>query len=160
MTDILHNERFIRFIFISIGIATFIIYLLTALDAGQGNLLMPLDDVYIHFQYARQMATGHPYQYNLIDPPTSGATSLIYPYLLAIGYLAGFKGLWLGLWAMIIGTIAMIASIWAVYRLCKVIECPAMVECADRSFLWTHGLDCLAFYVGDGNRYRYCADIY
>lgn len=124
MTDMLHNKRFIWILFISIALATLIIYVLTALDAGQGNLLMPLDDVYIHFQYARQMAIGHPYQYNLIDPPTSGATSLIYPYLLAFGYLIGFKGLWLGLWAMILGTFAMIASLWAVYRLCKAMDVP------------------------------------
>lgn len=124
MTDFLHNRRFIWLIFIAIAIGTLILYVWTALDAGQGNLLMPLDDVYIHFQYARQMALGHPYQYNLIDPPTSGATSLIYPYLLAFGYLIGFKGLWLGLWAMILGTLAMLVALWAVYRLCKALDVP------------------------------------
>lgn len=124
MTTILHNQRFIWIIFIVSALVTFITYLLTSLDAGQGNLLMPLDDVYIHFQYARQMALGHPYQYNLIDPPTSGATSLIYPYVLAFGYFIGFQGLWLGLWAMLLGTVALIVSQWAVYRLCKVLAVP------------------------------------
>jgi len=124
MTELLHNKRFIWILFIAIAIATLAMYVWTSLDAGEGNLLMPLDDVYIHFQYARQMALGHPYQYNLIDPPTSGATSLIYPYLLAIGYLIGFKGLWLGLWAMILGTIALIIAMWAVYRLCNALDVP------------------------------------
>ncbi len=48
---------------------------------------MPLDDAYIHFQYARSIATGQPYAYNPGLPPTSGATSFLYPYLLALGYL-------------------------------------------------------------------------
>lgn len=89
---------------------------------------MPLDDVYIHFQYARQMAIGHPYQYNLIDPPTSGATSLLYPYLLTVGYLVGFQGLWLGLWAMILGTISLIIAQLTVYRLCDVLEVPQLLS--------------------------------
>ncbi len=124
MSNFLQNKWIIGTIFVIIGLMTFTLYVLTSLDAGHGNLLMPLDDVYIHFQYARQLAIGHPYQYNLIDPPTSGATSLLYPYLLAFGYLLGFKGLWLGLWAMIVGTIALIASQWAVYQLCKVMSVP------------------------------------
>lgn len=122
MTELIHNKRFIWIIFITIGISIFATYLLSSLQAGQGNLLMPLDDVYIHFQYARQVALGQPYQYNLIDPPTSGATSFIYPYLLAFGYLLGFQGLWLGLWAMLIGTMALIISMCLVYRLCKAFD--------------------------------------
>lgn len=124
MTKLPQNKWFIGTLFIAIAIITLLIYVFTSLDAGQGDLLMPLDDVYIHFQYARQLATGHPYQYNLIDPPTSGATSLLYPYLLAFGYLIGFKGLWLGLWAMILGTFTFIMSQWAVYRLCKALDVP------------------------------------
>ena len=52
-------------------------------------LVLPLDDVYIHFQYARGIASGEPYAYNPGLPPSSGATSLLYPYLLAVGYAAG-----------------------------------------------------------------------
>lgn len=124
MKKLIDNTVVLGVLFALIALITLITYVLTSLDAGQGNLLMPLDDVYIHFQYARQLATGHPYQYNLIDPPTSGATSLLYPYILAFGYLIGFKGLWLGLWAMIVGTIALFASMIAVYRLCKVLDVP------------------------------------
>ena len=40
----------------------------------EGEILMPLDDAYIHFQYAKQTANGHPYIYNPGDDPTSGAT--------------------------------------------------------------------------------------
>ncbi len=78
---------------------------------------MPLDDVYIHFQYARQMAAGQPYVYNPGLPPTSGATSFLYPYVLAAGYLLGFQDLNLGLWAMGIGAVALVGAIWLVYKL-------------------------------------------
>lgn len=124
MAKILNDKRFLWALFSLITLAILLSYVWSSWQAGQGQLLMPLDDVYIHFQYARQMALGHPYQYNLSDPPTSGATSFIYPYLLAFGYLIGFQGLWLGLWAMLLGALALLASLWAVYRLGLVLDAP------------------------------------
>src|SRR5262245_8144121 len=76
---------------------------------------MPLDDVYIHFQYARALAEGHPFQYNPGQPATSGATSLLYPVLLAAGYLVGFQGERLAWWAVGIGILSWIGSAWLVY---------------------------------------------
>ncbi len=43
----------------------------------------PLDDTYIYLQYARSTAAGHPFQYQAGAEPTRGATSLLYPFLLA-----------------------------------------------------------------------------
>jgi hypothetical protein len=42
----------------------------------------PLDDVYIHFQFARNLATGHGLAFNP-DQPTSGSTSPLWAFLLA-----------------------------------------------------------------------------
>jgi hypothetical protein len=120
----LKNSRLIFALFVLIAVAIFTLFVAVGYTAGYGNLLMPLDDVYIHFQYAKQMALGQPYIYNPGQEPTSGATSFLYPYLLAVGYLLGFKGLWLGLWAMLIGLVALIAAQWAVYRLCQTFDCP------------------------------------
>ncbi|NWG17031.1 MAG: hypothetical protein HXY41_10380 [Chloroflexi bacterium] len=97
--------------------AVFLAYSFASLSAGRGELVMPLDDVYIHFQYAKQIAAGQPYVYNPGLPPSSGATSFLYPYLLAVGYRLGFQGLNLGLWAMGIGALALAGSAWLVYRL-------------------------------------------
>ena len=47
-----------------------------------------LDDAYIHFQYARAIAEGHPLRYQAGAPPTSGATSFLWPLLLAPFWLA------------------------------------------------------------------------
>ena len=49
-----------------------------------------LDDSYIHFQYARAIAEGHPFQFQAGEPATSGATSLLWPLLLAPFYAVGF----------------------------------------------------------------------
>lgn len=120
----LNNSRSILALFVLIAVTIFALFVAVGYTAGHGNLLMPLDDVYIHFQYAKQMALGQLYVYNPGQAPTSGATSFLYPYLLAVGYLIGFKGLWLGLWAMLIGLVALIAAQWAVYRLCLSFGCP------------------------------------
>ncbi len=111
-------------LFCCIAGGVFCVYVLVSLAAGQGNLLMPLDDVYIHFQYARQLAFGQPYVYNPGQPPTSGATSFLYPFILALGYLIGFQGLNLGLWAMLVGAGALLASMLAIYRLCRIVDAP------------------------------------
>ncbi|MCI0711552.1 MAG: hypothetical protein L0154_15460 [Chloroflexi bacterium] len=92
-------------------------YLSLGLEASGDTLLMPLDDTYIHFQYARQMASGDPYAYNPGQPPTSGATSFLYTPLLAVGYLIGFQGLALGYWAVALGYGFLILSGWLIYKL-------------------------------------------
>ncbi|MHB8626534.1 MAG: ArnT family glycosyltransferase [Aggregatilineales bacterium] len=99
--------------------AMVIIYLSLTPGFGDQAPLMPLDDAYIHFQYARQMAEGHPFTYNTVDGPTSGATSLIYVPLLAVGYKIGFTGLALAYWAMGIGVGSFLLSAWLIYRLIR-----------------------------------------
>ncbi|MCB9436126.1 MAG: hypothetical protein H6673_03925 [Anaerolineales bacterium] len=93
------------------------LFLALGLQASDGPLLMPLDDTYIHFQYARQMATGHPYAYNTGDDPTSGSTSFLYTPILAVGYVVGFKGLSLAYWAVLVGVTSLVGSAVLIYRL-------------------------------------------
>ncbi|HLY27507.1 MAG TPA: hypothetical protein VKQ72_14275 [Aggregatilineales bacterium] len=85
--------------------------------AGVEAPIMPLDDAYIHFQYAQAIAEGHPLHYNPDQPPTSGATSLLYPAILAVGYILGFTGQRLAWWALGIGTVCWLLSTWLVYRI-------------------------------------------
>ncbi len=109
-------------LFCVIAGATFLAYAASGKANSHGAFVMPLDDVYIHFQYARQMAAGQPYVYNPDLPPTSGATSFLYPYVLAIGYLIGFQGLSLGLWAMGVGALALVSAMWLVYKLVRLLD--------------------------------------
>ena len=57
-----------------------------------GEWSAPLDDVFIHFDYARATALGHPFEWTVGNGYSSGNTSLTYPFALAFGWLAGFQG--------------------------------------------------------------------
>jgi hypothetical protein len=67
-----------------------------------GEWSAPLDDVFIHFDYARRTAAGHPFEWAAGNGYSSGNTSLTYPFVLALGYLVGFTGLDLMRWAAIL----------------------------------------------------------
>jgi hypothetical protein len=64
-------------------------YLNAGARTPSGALMLPLDDAYIHLQYAWQAAHGHFLQYNTGETPTTGATSLLYVLMLALGFLTG-----------------------------------------------------------------------
>jgi hypothetical protein len=51
-----------------------------------------LDDAYIHFQYARAIAEGHPLRFEAGAPITSGCTSMLWPLLLAPFWALGARG--------------------------------------------------------------------
>ena len=111
-------------ILVSLTASVFLLFVAAGMAGGRSDLLMPLDDVYIHFQYARQFALGEPYSYNPGQSPSSGATSFLYPFILAFGYLAGFNNLNLGLWAMIVGALALLITLWGVYRFLGLLGVP------------------------------------
>lgn len=111
------RSLFILLMCVALALLVFAFYYTISRTQGGGQVVMPLDDAYIHFQYAHQIAVGQPYVYNPDLPPTSGATSFLYPYLLAIGDLLGFRGLNLGMWAMQLGAAALALSSWLVYRI-------------------------------------------
>jgi hypothetical protein len=67
-----------------------------------GTPAVPLDDAYIHFQYARSIAEHHPFRYTPGATPTPGATSLLWPFVLSPFYAAGAHGasiIWIA-WAL------------------------------------------------------------
>ncbi|WP_433869458.1 hypothetical protein [Saccharopolyspora sp. CA-218241] len=57
-----------------------------------GRYIPPLDDAYIHMQYAKQIGSGHFLQYNTGDPISTGASSLLYVVLLGALYFLGVQG--------------------------------------------------------------------
>ena len=60
--------------------------------AKVGHAGVPLDDTFIHFQYARAFAEGHPFRYEAHEPTTTGATSFLWPMVLAPFYALGARG--------------------------------------------------------------------
>jgi hypothetical protein len=53
---------------------------------------VPLDDVYIHFAFARSAALGHPFAWIPENGYSSGGTSLTYPLALAPAWALGLRG--------------------------------------------------------------------
>ena len=62
-----------------------------AILAKAGGPAVPLDDAYIHFQYARALAEGRFFAFQAGEGYTSGATSLLWPAMLAPFHLIGFR---------------------------------------------------------------------
>ncbi len=62
-----------------------------AIRVRVGHVGAALDDAYIHFQYARAIAEGHPLRFQAGEPLTSGATSLLWPAVLAPFWKLGLR---------------------------------------------------------------------
>ncbi len=75
----------------------------------------PLDDVFIHFDFARSIARGHPFEWTSGAGYSSGGTSLLYPFVLALGIPLGFEGLRLMEWAAVVACV----SVFATLLLCR-----------------------------------------
>ncbi len=76
-----------------------------------GALAVPLDDAYIHFQFARAFARLEPLVYVPGEPAVAGATSLLWPALLApaalLERLFGLDGQLLIAWSLLLGFAAL-----------------------------------------------------
>jgi hypothetical protein len=77
----------------------------------------PLDDVFIHFDFARSAARGHPFEWSRGNGYSSGGTSLLYPLVLAPGYRLGFRGGRLMEFAAIVACTSVFAVLLASRRL-------------------------------------------
>jgi len=97
------------------------VFWLPAAAASHGYFPAPLDDVYIHFDFARSLAQGHPFEWVPGNGYSSGETSPLYAVVLALGWLIGFRGRLLGVWAAIVSVLAVASfmrSAQAVARPC------------------------------------------
>ena len=85
-----------------------------------GKIVPPLDDTYIHCQYARSIAENHPLRYSSPeDNITTGATSLLYILLLSVGYSLGFTGNGLLVFALILNFVFLFFGVLSAYHLGK-----------------------------------------
>ncbi len=90
---------------------------LGARGAAKGWFPAPLDDVYIHFDFARSLATGHGLSWVPGNGYSSGETAPLYAIVLAVGHLVGFRGAALGLWAAGVALASMTDLLVSVRRL-------------------------------------------
>jgi hypothetical protein len=94
------------------------VYPMLAKERVLGTWSAPLDDVFIHFDFARETARGKPFQWSTGAGYSSGGTSLLYPFVLAIGYLLGFRKLDLMAWAALVACLSVFSLLVAARRLC------------------------------------------
>jgi hypothetical protein len=85
-------ERIVPIAIVAIPVLVLAKITISAVHKKVGHPGATLDDAYIHFQYARAIAEGHPMRYHAGDPPTTGATSLLWPLVLAPFWAIGFRG--------------------------------------------------------------------
>ena len=78
---------------LSIGILQIAGYWLSgSLVNGSGSLAIPQPDTSLYCQAAARVAVGHPFSYSAETAACTGTTSVLYPFVLAVPYLLGFKG--------------------------------------------------------------------
>jgi hypothetical protein len=85
------KERAIAYGPLALAVALLAQRTIGAVLAKVGHAGATLDDAYIHFQYARAIATGHPLRFQAGAPVTSGATSMLWPALLAPFWALGLR---------------------------------------------------------------------
>ena len=99
--------------------------------AHLGHPAVPLDDAFIHFQFARTIADGKPFEYTAGQGPVAGATSLLWPLVFVPFYGLGVDGLSIIWIAWILGCCAFAALIVEIYRLCAgLMDRPIALGCA------------------------------
>ena len=60
-------------------------------NGADGNFSSPLDDTFIHLVYAKNIADGHFFKYNVQDDYTTGNTSILYSFLISVFFYNGYE---------------------------------------------------------------------
>ena len=103
------EDRLHFFFSAALATAAACLFWVPALRATGGEWPAPLDDVFIHYDFARATAAGHPFEWIAGQGFSSGETSPLYPFVLAPGYLVGFRGVWLGAWAALVALVCVVS---------------------------------------------------
>ncbi len=98
----------------------------------------PLDDTFIHFDFARSFARLHPFEWTQGGGYSSGATSWLYPMLLASGVALGCDGQRLGIVADVLACVSIFAFFWGARSLFR--ELPRWAAYLLPPFILTSGV--------------------
>jgi hypothetical protein len=111
------GKRLLPYAPVALATLCLAVYAVRGILAKCGHPAVPLDDAFIHLQYAKRLAQGHFFSFSEGDSYSSGATSLVWPALLAPLYLAGLRDLLLIWGAWFFGFLALGALTVETYRL-------------------------------------------
>lgn len=102
---------------LGLAIALGAAFWIPSMPAGRGWFPAPLDDVYIHFDYAKALGQGHPFEWSAGQGYSSGETAPLYAVVLGLGWLVGLRGPLLGVWAAAVAVLAVASLLSSVRRL-------------------------------------------
>ncbi|MDI1477774.1 hypothetical protein [Polyangium sp. y55x31] len=108
-------------------IAAGLAFWLPGFERTDGVFPVPLDDVYIHYGFARSAALGHPFAWLPENGYSSGGTSLTYPLVLAPAWALGLRGASLSYFAAAIACVCL-------WDLCRSVR--TLLEGAPRLAAW------------------------
>ena len=106
-----------------LALAVGAMFWIPSMAAGRGYFPAPLDDVYIHFDFARSLANGHPFEWLPGNGYSSGETSPLYAVVLGLGWLFGFRDRLIGVFGAIVAVLAVGSFVRSVQKLVR--PCPA-----------------------------------
>ena len=79
---------------LSIGVVQVAAYYFSgAMVNGADSLAIPQPDSLLYMQAARRIVEGHPFSFSALEPVSTGTTSVLYPFVLAIPYALGATGM-------------------------------------------------------------------
>ncbi len=100
-----------------LAILVAVAFVASMLAATGGHFAPQITDLFVICRYAQAMAEGHPFHYNAGEPASTGATSLLHTALLALGHAVGFRGEGLVAWAILLGAVSYVVSVWLAFRI-------------------------------------------
>lgn len=101
----------------AVSLAVLIAFTVAMMLGTDGKWSLPLDDSFIFFQYARQFASGNFFQYNGGDSPSGGATSVVTLLIDSVGWLIGFRGDGMVVFALLCGGVGLALCLVAAWRM-------------------------------------------
>jgi len=123
-----------------------------ARQVTRGDWPAPLDDVLIHYDFARALAAGHPFEWISGQGYSSGETAPAYALVLAVGYAFGFHGLTLGVWAAIVAASSLVYAVSALRELVHpappwvaLLGGAMLASCGTLDFVWWSGMEVALF---------------
>jgi hypothetical protein len=122
------------------------LYWVPGLRATGGAFPAPLDDVYIHFDFARAAARGHPFEWIAGQGYSSGETSPLYAAVLAAGWAVGFRGGALGWFAALVAVLSLWGAVRALRRSLR--EAPIALSYALPPLLFACGVVAWSLFSG------------
>jgi len=100
-----------------LGLVVGLLFLGLLLASTEGHFVPPVVDLYVVCQYAKAMAEGHAFHYNVGEAASTGATSLLHTALLALGHAAGARGEGLVAFAILLGFLCFLITIGLAQRI-------------------------------------------